>query len=230
MQIINDDKKLVENPQDQNVQPVSNEIEGTQNGLPTSEDQIDLDGEEKISESETTPSTFTQDQVNELVGKARIEGRDSALKKLREEYGLEDINNLGEMIGKAQQYDFVNGEYENANKELGTYRQKDVLNQADVDPARYDDVLVHFKGKGIELTPETLATELNTHKEWMKQLPNSNPLAQAAKNFKNDLTPEVKSNVVVATTTDPYRKNGANGETSDATEQEIMHNMYYGNN
>ena len=107
------------------------ETDGTKEDteVKTEEPSVDMSAEEKSGaensenpESENSQDTaqtdapevekaiFTQSQVNKLAGKAREEGRASALKELFARYGVADENELNGIFGKGQTYDDLNEE------------------------------------------------------------------------------------------------------------------------
>lgn len=53
-----------------------------------------------------------------------------------------------------------------------------VLSKNNIAQGRYEDVKIHFRGKGIELTPEALAEEVKTHPEWLEKKTESNDSSQ----------------------------------------------------
>lgn len=130
---------------------------------------------------ETAEKTFTQEQVNELVGRARKEGRESALRDLenqlneaREEsrkgfldrYGVESEEEMDNLFGKGQQYDTISEE----NSTYGnTIKEKDAeiaLLRSKIPSNRHSDVKAILGAKGLEVTPENIEMELATHPEW----------------------------------------------------------------
>ena len=112
--------------------------------------------------------TFTQSQVNELVGRARKEGRESAMKALREQYGVKDDNELSDLFGRGQSYDDINFELETSNKELAKIKGENALLQSGIDPERWDDAKAILGAKGLEISLESLNAMLPTHPEWIK--------------------------------------------------------------
>lgn len=144
--------------------------------------------EERIEEEEgvtRTPEiaekTFTQEQVNEMVGRARKEGRESALrdlenqleetrtstrKEILERYGVDNEEEMDNLFGKGQQYDTISEE----NSTYGdTIKEKDAeiaLLRSKIPSNRHSDVKAILGAKGLEVTPENIEMELATHPEW----------------------------------------------------------------
>lgn len=97
-----------------------------------------------------TAKTFTQEQLDEII-KDRLDKQEkSFLKKL----GVDNFEDIGKEI---------------ANGKLA--RQELLLSKNNIAEGRYDDVLTHFKGKGQELTDESLKEVVKTHPEWVKPAP-----------------------------------------------------------
>lgn len=138
------------------------------------------------SETATTEKTFTQDQINELIGRARKEGRESAMRdlesqlqsarddataKLREKYGVNDDSELDALFGKGQQYDSVFEENTTYGKQLKDKDAFIALLQSNIPASRFDDVKAILGAKGLEITSENIQNELATHPEWLPAAP-----------------------------------------------------------
>lgn len=130
---------------------------------------------------------FTQSEVNELMGQVRAETRDRTFKYIYGRYGVENEDGLDDLIGNAQRYDTLKEESDanahawdeerkgfeadknNYMHELGDLRERIALLESGIDPERYDDAKFILKGKGLEISAETIRNELATHPEWSKQ-------------------------------------------------------------
>lgn len=117
--------------------------------------------------SEPAEETFTQSRVNDIVTK-RLE---RANRKTLERYGVESLEELDAIVGKAK-------EAEDLRKANGELSEKLAFITNRIAPEREEDVRVHFKGKGIEFTDENLKKELETHPEWIAA--SDKPLAPKA--------------------------------------------------
>lgn len=122
--------------------------------------------------SEPTPApqpveqTFTQSRVNELVGRARQEGRESALKELFNRYGVNSDEEMNEVFGRGQAYDGLNDEYSAVQSSYNDLRTENALLRSEVAPERYEDVKLILGGKGMDVTVENIAMMLPSHPEW----------------------------------------------------------------
>ena len=96
------------------------------------------------TKTETTPKTFTQEQVNEIV-RERLE-------RTYKGYGANSKEELDALFESSKK----NG------KELAFLKNN-------VNPSREGDIDAYFKGKGIDFNGENLAKELSTHPEWLNQ-------------------------------------------------------------
>jgi len=110
--------------------------------------------------------TFTQSRVNELVGRARQEGRESAMKELFSRYGVNTDDELNEVFGRGQAYDGLNDEYSAVQSSYNDLRTENALLRSEVAPERYEDVKLILGGKGMDVTVENIAMMLPSHPEW----------------------------------------------------------------
>ena len=110
--------------------------------------------------------TFTQSRVNELVGRARQEGRESALRELFNRYGVNSDEEMNEVFGRGQAYDGLNDEYSAVQSSYNDLRTENALLRSEVAPERYEDVKLILGGKGMDVTVENIAMMLPSHPEW----------------------------------------------------------------
>lgn len=117
--------------------------------------------------------TFTQDEVNQLVGKARVEGRESAMKAYRDRYGAENDDDLDSIFGNGEKFDDLNSQFGAQGKELQTLREENALlkatSESGLDPAKYEDVKAILAYQHMDITPESIAQAMQTHPEWARQ-------------------------------------------------------------
>lgn len=139
------------------------------------------DAENGGAPTENGGKMFTQEQLNELIGKARKEGRESAMRdietqlqsardetsaKLREKYGVTSDEEMDAIFGKGQQYDSIYEENTTYGKQLRDKEAEIALLQSGVSPDRFGDVRAILGMKGLDITPENIQTEMATHAEW----------------------------------------------------------------
>ena len=109
---------------------------------------------------------LTQSQVNELFGRARQEGRMSAMKELLERYGVGDENELNDVFGRGQAYDGLNDDYTNVNHLYNEVMAENALLKSQVDMNRWEDIKLILGGKGLDITVENIEAMLPSHPEW----------------------------------------------------------------
>lgn len=128
-------------------------------------------------EPQTAEKLFTQSQVNDLVGKTRVETREQTYRAVYGRYGVNDEAGMDELVGNAQRYETVRGEYDEARKgwetaeaarsaELAGVKEHVALLESGIDRERFDDAKAIIKAKGLEITVENIQSELATHPEW----------------------------------------------------------------
>jgi hypothetical protein len=172
--IAEDDNTSVEN-QDSAQQEQQQEVETAPDTPSTDEvSEPTPDTPELSNESPESPEpdpqpveqTFTQSRVNELVGRARQEGRESALRELFNRYGVNSDEEMNEVFGRGQAYDGLNDEYSAVQSSYNDLRTENALLRSEVAPERYEDVKLILGGKGMDVTVENIAMMLPSHPEW----------------------------------------------------------------
>lgn len=145
----------------------------------TSSEEIPGVSEEKI---------FTQSQVDNLIGKTRVDTREKTFRYIYERYGVENEEQLDDLIGTAQKYGVLEDEFNGAksswkaeekarNDELADVKERLALMESGIDNSRYDDAKLIIKGKGLDFTLENILKEVETHPEWKKKEPVSENLS-----------------------------------------------------
>lgn len=109
---------------------------------------------------------LTQSQVNELVGRARQEGRQAALKELLERYGVNDENEMNDVFGKGQSYDILNQEFDTQGSAYRSAMSENALLKSHIDDTRWEDVKAILGAKGLDITPENIESLIPSHPEW----------------------------------------------------------------
>lgn len=109
---------------------------------------------------------LTQSQVNELVGRARQEGRESAMRELYGRYGVSSDEEMNDVFGRGQTYAALDDEYNKQKESMVQLMTENALLKSNIDAARWDDVKYILKGKGYEVTPENIEAEIASHPEW----------------------------------------------------------------
>lgn len=139
---------------------------------------------------------FTQSQVNALVGKARQEGRESALNELLSHYGVNVREEMDDIFGKGQAYESLNDEYAASQAFSKSVMAENALLKSQIDASRWDDVKLILQGKGLDVTTENIESMIPSHPEWRKtevpvmEAKDEKPVATLRK-LGNDASPEV---------------------------------------
>lgn len=115
----------------------------------------------------TSEKMLAQSQVNELVGKARKEGRESAIKDLLVRYGVDSEDELDSIFGRGQAYDDLDYDYQNQGKSYKDAMAENALLKSHIDESRWEDVKSILGYKGLEVNAENIANLLPTHQEWL---------------------------------------------------------------
>lgn len=176
---------------------------------PTSNETVDASAE--VTDIPTAEKLFTQSQVNDLVGKTRMETREQTYRAVYGRYGVDDEAGMDELVGNAQRYDTVRSEFDDAKKgwettsaardaELTEVKEHVALLESGIDRNRFDDAKAIIRAKGLEITVDNINNELATHPEWKGE----NKVEEVNPNFKpstdiqpQPITPEPESTIKV---------------------------------
>lgn len=160
--------------------PTQEELEDAHSMIESDEPTITENVEENVTPENEIPSAeklFTQSQVNDLVGKTRMETREQTYRAIYGRYGVDDEAGMDELIGNAQRFESMRDEYDEArkgwetadlarNNELAEIKEHVALLESGIDKARFDDAKAIIKSKGLEVTVDSINNELATHPEW----------------------------------------------------------------
>ena len=184
------------------IQPESVESNIESNEVPT---EGECESEEVEPESDPEPiaeeaptegepvqpeKMLTQSQVNELVGRARQEGRESAMRELYGRYGVSSDEEMNDVFGRGQTYAALDDEYNKQKESMVQLMTENALLKSNIDAARWDDVKYILKGKGYEVTPENIEAEIASHPEWRTVTPTPTAVAAAPAADQNQPQPQ----------------------------------------
>ena len=161
------DREEIEKPE------IKPEEEGMGNAALESEGRGEAVGEEAIEEPQE--KMLTQSQVNELVGRARQEGRMSAIKDMVDRYGVGNESELDDVFGRGQAYDSLNDDFVSTNQKYNEVMAENALLKSHVDMNRWEDIKLILGGKGLEITEENIEALLPSHPEWRGVVENEKP-------------------------------------------------------
>ena len=131
---------------------------------------------------ETSIKTFTQPELDKIVGDTRVRTREKTFRYIYDRYGVKDEAELDALVANAQRYDTQKEMYDNDkasweherdenSQKLADMSEQIALMQSNIAPERYEDAKLILKGKGMEVTLENIQAELETHPEWAKEQP-----------------------------------------------------------
>ena len=109
---------------------------------------------------------LTQSQVNELVGRARQEGRESALRELYGRYGVSGDEELGDIFGRGQAYFDLDDEFKAQGDSYRAALAENALLKSRADESRWEDIKLILGGKGLDVTMENIESLIPSHPEW----------------------------------------------------------------
>lgn len=132
-----------------------------------SSDESSIEGSVDDSVVEAEPEKMlTQSQVNELVGRARQEGRESALRELYVRYGVSGDEELGDIFGRGQAYFDLDDEFKAQGDSYRATLAENALLKSRADESRWEDIKLILGGKGLDVTMENIESLIPSHPEW----------------------------------------------------------------
>lgn len=145
---------------------------------PTTEPQV-------VEEQKPQERTYTKAEVQDLMRK-RVE---RSHKAFFTRYGVNDLGSLDELMSKSKTFgdDFLS--MQNKNNEL---TRENAFLRNNINPAKYDDIITHFKGMGIDFSEEQLLEALKTHPEWLKEQAQVTTIQKMGSEFHTNDTPNEK--------------------------------------
>ena len=198
------------------------------------EETTEPESEPEPENVEQTEKMLTQSQVNELVGKARAEGRAAGKAEVMNElygrYGVSDDNEMNDIFGKGQGYDLLSDEYNTLDGNYKSVAAENALLKSGVVADRWDDVKAILAHKGLDITVENIQSEMTTHPEWQ----NSAAMVSQEPEVK-ELSPQMaeafaektKPGKAAPAQTSTIRKLGSNApETKVDTEESDIMKMF----
>lgn len=125
-----------------------------------------------VEESKPEP-TFTQSQLNDIMRK-RVERSHNAFFK---RYGVKDLTELDNLFGKTVDLDAeitknkeLTDKYGDLETQFKDLTKKYGYKACNIDEKKIQDIETYFKGKGIDISEETLIAELKTHPDWVNKV------------------------------------------------------------
>lgn len=172
---------------------------------------------------------LTQSQVNELVGRARQEGRESALKELYGRYGVSGDSELNDVFGRGQAYLTLDDDFKAEQSSNKALLAENALLKTKVDESRWEDIKAILGSKNMDITPENIEAEIPTHPEWRQtvSVQQQQPQAQAQPQQDSPLQaqqpqPQQQQAVLRKLGSESTAKNGGNGDDEESEKEQAM--------
>lgn len=170
---------------------------------------------------------LTQSQVNELVGRARQEGRESALKELYGRYGVSGDSELNDVFGRGQAYLTLDDDFKAEQSSNKALLAENALLKTKVDESRWEDIKAILGSKNMDITPENIEAEIPTHPEWRQTVSvqqQQQQQQQAQQPQQDSLQPQQQPQQAVLRKlgSESTAKNGENGDDEESEKEQAM--------
>lgn len=171
---------------------------------------------------------LTQSQVNELVGRARQEGRESALKELYGRYGVSGDSELNDVFGRGQAYLTLDDDFKAEQSSNKALLAENALLKTKVDESRWEDIKAILGSKNMDITPENIEAEIPTHPEWRPTVVAAQQQSQAQQPQQDSLQPQQQSQqpqqqaVLRKLGSESTAKDGGNGDDEESEQERAM--------
>lgn len=164
---------------------------------------------------------LTQSQVNELVGRARQEGRESALKELYGRYGVSGDSELNDVFGRGQAYLTLDDDFKAEQSSNKALLAENALLKTKVDESRWEDIKAILGSKNMDITPENIEAEIPTHPEW-RQTVAAQQQSQVQPQ-QDSLQPQPQQQAVLRKLgSESTAKDGGNGDDEESEKEQAM--------
>lgn len=170
---------------------------------------------------------LTQSQVNELVGRARQEGRESALKELYGRYGVSGDSELNDVFGRGQAYLTLDDDFKAEQSSNKALLAENALLKTKVDESRWEDIKAILGSKNMDITPENIEAEIPTHPEWRPTVSVQQQSQVQAQPQQDSLQPQAQPQqpqqaVLRKLGSESTAKNGGNGDDEESEQEQAM--------
>ena len=149
---------------------VENEAPQSQNPQPQTTQKSQNPQNTQVQSVEEKEKMLPQSQVNEIVAKARKEGRESAMKEILARYGVTSEDDFNAIYDKGTRYDMLNDEYLGQSKSYKEVIADNALLKSKFDSGKYDSVKAILRGKGLDITPENIDAIFPEFPEWHRKV------------------------------------------------------------
>lgn len=212
-----------DNPQPEAAEPAVSEDENGDESEPEPEAEPQQEQEQQQQPME---KMLTQSQVNELVGRARQEGRESALKELYGRYGVSGDSELNDVFGRGQAYVTLDDDFKAEQSSNKALLAENALLKTKVDESRWEDIKAILGSKNMDITPENIEAEIPTHPEWRQMAaaqPQQQPQAPQPQPQQDSLQPQQQQQAVLRKLgSESTAKDGGNGDDDESEQERAM--------
>lgn len=219
-----------DNPQPEAVEPAVSEDGNGDESVPEPEaetqEQPQEEEQEQSQQQQPMEKMLTQSQVNELVGRARQEGRESALRELYGRYGVSGDSELNDVFGRGQAYVTLDDDFKAEQSSNKALLAENALLKTKVDESRWEDIKAILGSKNMDITPENIEAEIPTHPEWRQiaaAQPQQPPQAQPQPQ-QDSLQPQQQQQQAVLRKlgSESTAKDGGNGDDEESEKERAM--------
>lgn len=224
--------EAADNPQPEAAEPAVSEDGNGDESVPEPEaeqqqpQQEPQQEEEQPQQQQPMEKMLTQSQVNELVGRARQEGRESALRELYGRYGVSGDSELNDVFGRGQAYVTLDDDFKAEQSSNKALLAENALLKTKVDESRWEDIKAILGSKNMDITPENIEAEIPTHPEWRQMAaaqPQQQPQAPQPQQDSLQPQPQQQQQAVLRKLgSESTAKDGGNGDDEESEKERAM--------
>ena len=220
--------EAADNTQPTMSEPAVSEDENGDESVPepeAAEPQPQEEPQQEPQQQQPMEKMLTQSQVNELVGRARQEGRESALKELYGRYGVSGDSELNDVFGRGQAYLTLDDDFKAEQSSNKALLAENALLKTKVDESRWEDIKAILGSKNMDITPENIEAEIPTHPEWRQTVSVQQQQAQAQQPQQDSLQPQQQPQqqaVLRKLGSESTAKDGGNGDDEESEQERAM--------
>lgn len=208
-----------DNPQPEAAEPAVSEDGNGDESVP--EPEAEQQPQPQEEEEQPMEKMLTQSQVNELVGRARQEGRESALRELYGRYGVSGDSELNDVFGRGQAYVTLDDDFKAEQSSNKALLAENALLKTKVDESRWEDIKAILGSKNMDITPENIEAEIPTHPEWRQMAAAAAQPQPQAQPQQDSLQPQQQA-VLRKLGSESTAKDGGNGDDDESEQERAM--------
>lgn len=214
-------------PEPEAAEPAVSEDGNGDESVPEPEAEQPQQEQEQPQQQQPMEKMLTQSQVNELVGRARQEGRESALKELYGRYGVSGDSELNDVFGRGQAYLTLDDDFKAEQSSNKALLAENALLKTKVDESRWEDIKAILGSKNMDITPENIEAEIPTHPEWRPTVSVQQQSQAQAQPQQDSLQPQQQPQpqqqaVLRKLGSESTAKNGGNGDDEESEKEQAM--------